>query len=398
MTAGLDISTAADQPVAPPGDVRSYRWTVIGPDRHPLAARLRAAGRADAPEAVAVLLGRVFHRVDNGRLLQGIRAAVTRGARLAVVHLGAGGGSLARAAAVENPGLDCVVVELTGGPTRAAVHTADALLTAAAPAAEVLVDGLGRITTTDWRPVGRPDPVPPPRSTGTVLITGGLGGLGLRVAALLSCRHGLRPILADTARPEQLGVAAHRHLDRIAATTGVTVCRTDVTDGAAVRRAVADSGREPVVGVVHCAGLLRGGPVTAATASGLAAVQAVKVDGLHRVLEAVDRQALRRVLVFGSITAERPHRSLGAYALANELLRRCAERLAADLPEAATLIAEWSIWSGAGMAHGTPGAVAAARRLGLPPVPLGPGLAAVDALWRMPVPPGRARRLLIAGR
>ncbi|MET8092232.1 KR domain-containing protein [Micromonospora sp. NPDC005220] len=399
MRTALDIRRAGEREVAPSGDARAYRWTVVGPERHPLAAALRAASRDDAPEAVAVLLGRTFHQVDNRRLLRAIRTAVARGSRLAVVHLGAGGGSLARTAAIEHPGLSCVVAELTGGPTPAAVRAATALVAAASPVtAEVRVDRDGRLSTTDWHPTDLPAAAGTAGPAGTVLVTGGLGGLGLRVAAVLACRHGLHPILADTATPERLGTAARWHLDRIAATTGVTVRRADVSDGAAMRQALAGTGSGPLVGVVHCAGLLRGGPVTAGTAAGLTAVQAAKVDGLRHALEVVDRHALRRVLVFGSITAERPHRSLGAYALANELLRRCAVRLAADLPAAATLVAEWSIWSGAGMAHGTPGAVAAARRLNLPPVPLGPGMAAVDALWRLPAAPGRAQRLLIAGR
>ncbi|MGY4911623.1 KR domain-containing protein [Micromonospora aurantiaca (nom. illeg.)] len=398
MRTTLDIRTDREREAAPPGDARAYRWTIVGPERHPLGPALRAVSRDDAPEAIAVLLGRTFRRVDNGRLLRATRAAVARGSRLAVVHLGAGGGSLARAAAVEHPGLSCVVAELTEGPTPAAVRAATGLVTATSPVAcEVRVDRDGRLRTTDWQPVHLPAAAGSAGPGGAVLVTGGLGGLGLRVAAVLACRHGLHPILADTATPGRLGTAGRRHLDRMAATTGVTVLRADVTDGAALRRALAGTGHLRLTGVVHCAGLLRGGPVTAGTAAGLSTVQAAKVDGLRHALDAVDRHALRRVLVFGSITAERPHRSLGAYALANELLRRCAVRLAADLPTAVTLVAEWSIWSGAGMAHGTPGAVAAARRLNLPPVPLGPGMATVDALWGLPAAPGRAQRLLISG-
>ncbi|MEE3922652.1 hypothetical protein V2I01_42710 [Micromonospora sp. BRA006-A] len=221
MRTTLDIRTPREREAAPPGDARAFRWTIVGPERHALAPALRAVSRDDAPEAIAVLLGRTFHRVDNGRLLRAIRAAVARGSRLAVVHLGAGGGSPARAAAVEHPGLSCVVTELTEGPTPAAVRAATGLVTAASPVAgEVRVDRDGRLHTTDWRPVHLPAAAGTAGPGGAVLVTGGLGGLGLRVAAVLACRHGLHPILADTATPERLGTASRRHLDRIAGTTG----------------------------------------------------------------------------------------------------------------------------------------------------------------------------------
>ncbi|MFV2103471.1 SDR family NAD(P)-dependent oxidoreductase [Micromonospora sp. LOL_024] len=395
MNAPLDVLAPYEVPAtAPPAD-RSFRWTVIGPPRHPAAGALDAASNPTAPRATAVLLGRRFRQADNARLLDAVARAGSRGGRLALLHLGAGGGSLVRAAAVEDPRLSVVVVELTGRGSPTAVRAAMAAAAGEAVDAELRVDDRGRFTTTAWRACALPSDGGQPHP-GSVVVTGGLGGLGLRAAAVLACRRGLHPILVDTADPRELGPAARRHLARLAA-GGVTLVRADVTDGTGLRRALSGVTAPVPAVLVHCAGLLRGGPVAAMTPSTLRALQRVKSDGLRNVLAAVQQRALRHIVVYGSITAERPHRSLGAYALANELLRRAAGRSAANLPRAAVVVAEWSLWSGAGMAHGTPGAVAAARRMGMPPIPIGPGTAALEALLRLPATPGSTTRLLVTG-
>ncbi|RBJ07148.1 hypothetical protein DRA43_09205 [Micromonospora provocatoris] len=155
-----------------------------------------------------MLLGRAFHRVDNRRLLRAIRTAVARGSRLAVVHLGAGGGSLARAAAVEHLGLSCVVAELTEGPHPGRGARRHGLVAAAAPVAgEVRVDRDGRLRTTDWQPVHLPQAAGTTGSGGAVLVTGGLGGLGLRVAAVLGLPSRPAP---DPGRHGHARAARHR--------------------------------------------------------------------------------------------------------------------------------------------------------------------------------------------
>ncbi|WP_341720559.1 SDR family NAD(P)-dependent oxidoreductase [Micromonospora sp. FIMYZ51] len=391
----LEVRAPHEVPVAAPRATRPYRWTVIGPAGHPAAAALHATSDSAAPAATAVLLGRRFRPADNARLLTAVTRAGSHGGRLALLHLGAGGGSLLRAAAVEDPRLSVVVVELTGRGSPAAVRAAVAAAAGDPLDAELHVDDHGRFTSTAWRTCALPAEEVESHP-GSVLVTGGLGGLGLRAAAVLACRRGLHPILVDTADPGELGPAARRHLTRLAV-GGVTLVRADVTDGPRLRRALDGVTAAVPTVLVHCAGLLRGGPVAAMTPSTLHTLQRVKSDGLRNVIEALPQPALRQVVVYGSITAERPHRSLGAYALANELLRRTAERHAADLPRAAVVVAEWSLWSGAGMAHGTPGAVAAARRMGMAPVPVGPGTAALDALLRLPATPGTTTRLLLTG-
>nr|WP_276319263.1 KR domain-containing protein [Streptomyces luteoverticillatus] len=220
--------------------------------------------------------------------------------------------------------------------------------------------------------------------------------MGLRAAAVLSAVRGYRPVLLDTTAPGELPPRAAALLCRLCdAPPGADVLTADVTDHRAVARVL---GRVPlpVRAVVHCAGVVAGGPVAGARARDLDALAAPKADGLGTVLDTLDPGALRHLVVFGSVTARVAHRQLGGYGLANELLRREALRRAAALPRCATVVAEWSLWSGAGRAHEM-GAVGQARRMGMAPVPLAPGMAALLRLLRWPAGARAAGAVVLTG-
>lgn len=385
-----------------PVPAAAFRWDVAGDPRDPLAVALRHASRRDAEPAVAVVLGTAHRSGDSAVLLEGIaRAGASGGRRLVLLHRGAGGGSLLRSAALESPGLRVAVLELPvrdagpGLPARIA-----RLARGAAPGAELRVAGDGAVTRTGWRAVTLPEPPVAPdgpaRPGGAALITGGLGGLGLRAAAVLSAVRGYRPVLLDTTAPGELPPRPAALLSRLCdAPPGADVLTADVTDHRAVARVL---GRVPlpVRAVVHCAGVVAGGPVAGARARDLDALAAPKADGLGTVLDVLDTGALRHLVVFGSVTARVAHRQLGGYGLANELLRREALRRAAALPRCATVVAEWSLWSGAGRAHEM-GAVGQARRMGMAPVPLAPGMAALLRLLRWPAGARAAGAVVLTG-
>jgi NAD(P)-dependent dehydrogenase (short-subunit alcohol dehydrogenase family) len=372
------------------------RWHVISSARHPVASWLRTRSTADPP-ATAVLLGTEFDRQDNALLLDGIAAGLREGGRLALIHLGAGGSSLLRVAGKENPGLDTLSIQLPRAPSARAIQVAVTLAHSVGVGDELSVDNSGAITRTGWEPV----PLPEPSSRrhlqdeGSVLVTGGLGGLGLRAAAVLAQCCGLHPVLIDTATPEQLPAGAARHLARLRSIRhGVTVLNADVTDEHAISSALSAVKAPPLLAVVHCAGQLHAGPVSQCTSDQLAAVQAVKVHGLRNVLAALNPERLRHLIAFGSITAENPHHNMGCYALANELLWRATLQATKSLPGCATVAAQWSLWSGAGMAHQV-GAVAQARRMGMTPISLRSGMIALVRLMSWPVGPANAARLLL---
>lgn len=406
-------TVGAFAPVSEPvaiGPQRRCRWHVIGSDLHPACAELRArsapprslpAGQEPEPAATAVLLGDAFGWPDNALLLDGIGASRRDGGRLVLVHRGAGGSSLLRVAAKEDPHARNLTVELPEHPSARAVRLAVSLANAdPAAAGELTVDNDGRVTRTGWRRIALP-PAREPRGTGrpagSVLVTGGLGGLGIRAAGVLATVLRLHPVLVDTLTPADVAADVAGHLRRLrAGPAGATVVTADVTDGNRLAAALARGDWPPVTAVVHCAGLLRAGPIAAFTAYDLAIAQLVKVDGLRNVLAALKTERLRHLVTFGSVTAEAPHRNMASYALANELLRRATMRAARELPQCATIAAEWSLWSGAGMAHQA-SATSQARRMGMTPVSLRDGMATLVRLLAWPPGPDRAAPLLLLG-
>jgi NAD(P)-dependent dehydrogenase (short-subunit alcohol dehydrogenase family) len=420
---GIGVSTvkafaptpqAVLSPVPPDRFVRRC-WHVIGCPRHPVAAELRARsaavrvgadGRPASPPGTAVLVGRELGWEDNARLLDGVHAALRDSGRLVLVHLGAGGGSLLRVAAKEEPRLDAVTIELAERPTERASRVAVTLASSdGAGPRDLRVGNDGAVTAIGWQPAELPPADPPDdppddprgRPPGAVVVTGGLGGLGLRAAAVLAELRGLRPVLVDTAEPDRLPTGAAQHLRRLAAgPAGVTVLNADITDPAATRAALSTVDGLTVRAVLHCAGTLHSGPLSGLTWYDLASAQRVKVDGLRNVLAALDPGELRHLITFGSITAEIPHRGMACYALANELLCRATLRAARELPQCATVAAQWSLWSGAGMAQQA-GAVPQARRMGLTPVPLRSGMLALLRLLGWPRGPATAAPLLLYG-
>jgi hypothetical protein len=198
----------------------------------------------------------------------------------------------------------------------------------------------------------------------------------------------MHPVLVDTLRPRDLPADAAAHLRRLG--RRCTVLTTDITNAERTADALSTVDK-PVRAVVHCAGLLCAGMVDGLSCHDLLRCQQVKVAGLRNVLTALDTRELRRLVVFGSIIAARPHRGLGGYALANELLSRATLRAAHELPDCAVVVAEWSLWSGAGMAHRM-GAAAQARALGMSPVSLRAGMATLLRLFGSPT--GATRLLL----
>ena len=374
------MPSPAGQPV-PAGAAAPRHWYVVGPADHPAAAALpapAAGGRAGA--GTAVLLGPVFTDADNARLVEGVRAAVRRGGRLVLLHLGAGGASLVRAATGENRALRALSVELAPRPSAAALRTAAALVTGdLAGPEELRVDQDGKLTGQRWRRVTLPGPAPGGLGPGLAIITGGLGGLGIRAAAVLAAREGLHPVLVDRRDPAALPPASQHHLRLLAAgPTGVTVRRADLSRPGPAAAALRDLPGRPVV-LVHAAGVMCHGPASRYQPDELAAAQAVKVAALAHTLPAIDPGRLRSVVVFGSVLAEQPPHGLGGYGLANEVLRRAVPRLTAGLTGTATVVAQWSIWAGAGMAHDL-AVTPQARAMGLTPISLRPGLEALRRL------------------
>ncbi|OKJ95188.1 hypothetical protein AMK26_31970 [Streptomyces sp. CB03234] len=414
------------------GGVRD--WTVLGAEDGPVADALRRASRPGGAPGVAVVLGERYRDAYDAVLLDAVARAEAGAGRVVLLHRGAGGASLLRAAARESAGrLRVASAELpadrsapwpAGWDAGRLAGVADAVGGELRVAGRTGVPAAGAVARLGWQPAALTSRVQsregppsrdgtdacqgagPPGGTGpcggtampcggTAIVTGGLGGLGLRVASVLAVVHGMRPVLLDVSAPEELAGRDAGVWRRLRDQSGVMALRVDLTDAgatdAALRRVPG-----PVRAVVHCAGLVAGGPVARTRADDLRELRDAKVGTLRHVLAGIDAEELRHLVVFGSVTARAPHRNMGGYALANEVLRRETLRWAPHLPYAATVVAEWSLWSGAGQAHAM-GAVAQARRMGMVPVALRPGMAALSRLLARPAGPGNADALVLVG-
>ncbi|MDG5808985.1 SDR family NAD(P)-dependent oxidoreductase [Streptomyces ossamyceticus] len=213
-------------------------------------------------------------------------------------------------------------------------------------------------------------------TTGTVLITGGTGALGRRIARWLANRGVPRLLLAGRRGPDTPGIA--EWAAELAVTgTEVTVAACDVADRDALSALLATvPAEQPLTAVVHAAGVADDTPLTELTPGRFADVLRPTADGarhLHELTEGLDLSAF---VLFSSVSgvwgAAQPARSA-----ANAYLDALAEaRRAGGLP--ATSIA-WGPWDDESGLTGD--SAARLARTGLRALPPG---AALDLLARLP--------------
>ncbi|MER5898098.1 type I polyketide synthase, partial [Streptomyces sp. NPDC001876] len=181
--------------------------------------------------------------------------------------------------------------------------------------------------------------------SGTVLVTGGTGALGVEVARWLAGRG--VPHLILTSRG---GVAPEGLVEELSALgTRVTVAACDVTDRNALAGVIADVPEQwPLTGVIHAAGVGDAQLLEAADRDTTAAIIGAKIDGVVHLDELTAGLPLDLFLVFSSGAAVWGGAGQGAYAAANAFLDAWAQdRRERGLP--ATSVA-WGPWDGAGMA------------------------------------------------
>ncbi|MFD7842654.1 SDR family NAD(P)-dependent oxidoreductase [Nocardia sp. NPDC059764] len=234
---------------------------------------------------------------------------------------------------------------------------------------EVLVPRLVRAETDDA------DVDRTPFGTGTVLITGGTGGLGALFARHLVTEYGVRNLALTSRRgPDAPGAAALvEELATLGAQARIIAC--DIADRESVRQLV--SGLEPSA-VIHAAGVLDDGTIGSLTAEQVDRVLAPKVAGAWNLHEATEGIDLSAFVLFSSVAGVIGSAGQGNYAAANSFLDALAERRrAAGL--AATSLA-WGPWGEAGGMTGELDRVAVARwdRLGLGQIERAVGLRLFD--------------------
>ena len=226
---------------------------------------------------------------------------------------------------------------------------------------------------------------------GTVLVTGGLSGLGALVACHLARAHGARRLLLASRRGTEAPGAGDliAELAELGCEAAAVAC--DVSDREQVDSLIAGvSPEHPLAAVVHCAGVADDGVLEALDAERLGRTMAPKADGAWHLHEATRDLSLSAFVLFSSAAATVGTSGQGNYAAANSFLDALAQRRrAAGL--AATSIG-WGLWGReTGMASELSevdrGRLA---RLGYAPLADGEGLAlfdrAVAAVEAVPLP------------
>lgn len=190
------------------------------------------------------------------------------------------------------------------------------------------------------------------RQGGAVLITGGLGGLGKQVARWLASTYHIRDlVLASRRGMDAPGAEALvRELAQLGATATVVAC--EVGHAESLRRKVMSlfSSERPLRGVIHAAGIVDNGILSAMTPERCATVFVPKVDGAWHLHQLTRNMDLDFFVMFSSISGVLGMPGLGNYAAANTFLDALAHaRHAEGLP--ATSVA-YGVWQGDGMAAG----------------------------------------------
>ncbi|MFI7221131.1 SDR family NAD(P)-dependent oxidoreductase [Micromonospora maritima] len=234
---------------------------------------------------------------------------------------------------------------------------------------------------------------------GTVLLTGGTGLLGGLVARRLVTGHGVRHLLlASRGGPDAPGAAdLAAELTALGAT--VTVAAADVADRDAVAGLLAGvPAAHPLTAVVHLAGVLDDGVVTALTPDRIDTVFRPKVDAARHLDELTRDLDLAGFVLFSSGAGVFGVPGQGNYAAANAWLDALARRRrGAGLPARAYA---WGLWAQAStLTAGVDRATTA--RDGQLAVPTDLGLALFDAGLAAPeehLVPTRVDRAALAGR
>jgi acyl transferase domain-containing protein len=228
--------------------------------------------------------------------------------------------------------------------------------------------------------VGDAQAAPPDLANGTVLITGGTGGLGALVATHLVERHGVRDLLLVSRRGSGApGVSELvTRLEGQGAAVSVSACDIGDRDAIAALLAAIPAGR-PLTAVVHAAGVLDDGTIEGLSPERVDGVLWPKADAGWLLHELTAGLPLSAFVMFSSAASVLGTLGQASYAAANAFLDALA-RHRANLGLPAVSIG-WGLWSlPTGMTAGlTEKDRARLATAGLAELPVEQGLAMLDA-------------------
>ncbi|WP_455567660.1 SDR family NAD(P)-dependent oxidoreductase [Streptomyces celluloflavus] len=349
----------------------------------PVVGEAATGGPVAVHELTARVLGLLQEWTADPRLATSRLVFVTRGAVAAdgadVTDVAAAAvWGLVRSAQSENPG-SFVLVDIDEGFVSAAALPG--LLTLDEQQVMVRANELRAA-----RLVRLPDAVRPAAQGspwdrgGTVLVTGGTGGLGSHLARHLVTGHGVKRLLLAGRRGPQAPGAAALHAELTALGAEVTLVACDMSDRAEVTALLAGvPAAHPLSAVVHTAGVLDDATIGSLTPEQLATVLRPKVDAAWYLHEATRDLDLAAFVMYSSISGVMGSPGQANYAAGNAFLDALAQHRRAQGLPAVSLA--WGPWAqDGGMTSGlTDTDMARMARSGVPPLSTRQGLALFDA-------------------
>lgn len=309
---------------------------------------LASAGSAAPRRFLEILRGLVRNPSFTPSLWLITRGAVVIGDELASDSEQAALWGLGRVLALELPRLWGGMIDLpTHGCSDALARAVAAGLAGTQREEQLAVRDAGTFTL---RLVPRSPSLRAPRlsMTGTALVTGGLGAVGLRVARWL-VQSGMKSLLLVGRRGLETPGAADvvAELEALGAT--VRVEAADITDREAMSRLLATlPTAAPLRAVFHAAGLADSTPLVELDADRLANVMKVRATGAQILLELVAAQhleGLEAFVAFTSVAGIWGSGGQGACAAADAaLVARMGAARARGVP---AVTVAWGPWSGA---------------------------------------------------
>jgi acyl transferase domain-containing protein/NAD(P)-dependent dehydrogenase (short-subunit alcohol dehydrogenase family)/SAM-dependent methyltransferase/acyl carrier protein len=188
------------------------------------------------------------------------------------------------------------------------------------------------------------------RADGAYLITGGLGGLGLRLAERLVERGARTLCLVGRRAPQPEALLAIRRMEERGAR--ITSYQADVSRKQDLKRIFDDLSRNGTLlkGVVHSAGVFENAVLRQTDADSFARVLAPKVEGAWALHELTAAMNLDFFVMFSSIASVLGAPGQASYAAANSFLDALAHfRRSRGLPAVSI---NWGAWSEVGTVAG----------------------------------------------
>ncbi|WP_425587933.1 type I polyketide synthase, partial [Streptomyces marokkonensis] len=241
-------------------------------------------------------------------------------------------------------------------------HLAEALAQREEDQLAVRADGVYGRRMVRARPA-EGEPVAPWQPRGTVLVTGGTGGVGRHLARWLADAGAQHLVLTSRSGPDAPG-AKELRAELTALGAEVTIAACDMADRDAVARLLAGiESRHPLTAVLHAAGSARSSVLADSNLEEFAEAAAAKATGAVHLDELLEGHELDAFVLFASGAGVWGSGGQASYASANAFLDALAlRRRARGLT--ATSVA-WGGWAGGGMVDGAVQERGERRGLGL---------------------------------